>query len=305
MANISDALVNQLSGTDPQNLMEYIIRQRIYDSRYWKEECFGLTSADVLEKAVQMKCIGNFPTHFLSLTLKLLQLHPEHELVEKVFVEQDEFKYVRALGLLYIRMTSRPVEIYKTLEQYYSDYRNLRVFKAPNWNVIAMDEFVHELLTCPTNNCLGITLPRLPNRRILQDAGYLPEGPRATALQDVLDTEYDGTTTNPALELLRHKARAEQNEAAIVAWNKRRQQQALLEEPPQDDVQPEVPPPAVDTKQPTKAKKKERNYNNLFPKKSKLLLSPTTETNDEKLKEHHSEEYWNEQRAKLGLGKLK
>jgi pre-mRNA-splicing factor 38A len=56
MANVTDPLAGAVHGTDPQNLMEYITRQRIYDCRYWKEECFGLTAADVLEKATHLKC---------------------------------------------------------------------------------------------------------------------------------------------------------------------------------------------------------------------------------------------------------
>ena len=55
MANVTDPLAGAVHGTDPQNLMEYITRQRIYDCRYWKEECFGLTAADVLEKATKLK----------------------------------------------------------------------------------------------------------------------------------------------------------------------------------------------------------------------------------------------------------
>ena len=43
MANqtVKDAI--SIKGTNPQYLVEKIIRTRIYDSRYWKEECFGLT----------------------------------------------------------------------------------------------------------------------------------------------------------------------------------------------------------------------------------------------------------------------
>jgi pre-mRNA-splicing factor 38A len=43
MANrtVKDAIY--IKGTNPQYLIEKIIRTRIYDSRYWKEECFGLT----------------------------------------------------------------------------------------------------------------------------------------------------------------------------------------------------------------------------------------------------------------------
>ena len=31
-----------VKGTNPQYLVEKIIRTRVYDCRYWKEECFAL-----------------------------------------------------------------------------------------------------------------------------------------------------------------------------------------------------------------------------------------------------------------------
>lgn len=34
---------HSIHGTNPQYLVEKIIRTRIYESKYWKEECFGLT----------------------------------------------------------------------------------------------------------------------------------------------------------------------------------------------------------------------------------------------------------------------
>ena len=38
-----------------QNLVEYISRQRIYDSLYWKQECFGLSAERLVDKAVELK----------------------------------------------------------------------------------------------------------------------------------------------------------------------------------------------------------------------------------------------------------
>ena len=39
----------------PQNLIEYISRQKIYDSVYWKQECFGLSAERLVDKAVELK----------------------------------------------------------------------------------------------------------------------------------------------------------------------------------------------------------------------------------------------------------
>ena len=43
MANRTTKDARTVKGTNPQFLVEKIIRQRIYDSIFWKEECFALT----------------------------------------------------------------------------------------------------------------------------------------------------------------------------------------------------------------------------------------------------------------------
>lgn len=318
MANVTDPLINALSGSDPQNLMEYITRQKIYDGRFWKEECFGLTVADVLEKAAEkLHCIGGLPTKFLALVLKLLQLHPETDLILETFVQQEDFKYVRALGLLYLRLTARPVEIYETLEALYRDRRKLRVYQmSQEWAIQCMDEFVHQLLTEPA--VVGIALPRLPSRASLQEAGYLPEGPRPTALKDVLEAH-----GGDALAYFRYKVQVEKSPAAVVAWERRlerlgKKPEVEKEQQPQDDVVMEEEGEEGDAAESTtlqtvkntneqrekRPKKKPKNYGTLFKKESKPTKKPSSKTSDDKVQEN-SEEYWNEERAKLGLKPLK
>eukprot|EP00534_Pseudo-nitzschia_fraudulenta_P010443 CAMPEP_0201225916 /NCGR_PEP_ID=MMETSP0851-20130426/194359_1 /ASSEMBLY_ACC=CAM_ASM_000631 /TAXON_ID=183588 /ORGANISM="Pseudo-nitzschia fraudulenta, Strain WWA7" /LENGTH=391 /DNA_ID=CAMNT_0047515693 /DNA_START=7 /DNA_END=1182 /DNA_ORIENTATION=+ len=195
MANVTDPLIKSVQGSDPQNLMEYITRQKIYDSRFWKEECFGLTAADVMERAASsLTCVGGTfsgmgkPTRFLSLVLKLLQLQPELSVV-RTFLEQDHFKYLRVLGAFYLRLTGRPQDIYEMLDPLYADYSKLKYRDVNEWKLMHVDEFADELLTKPI--CCGIAMPRLPRRETLQEAGYLEEGPRQTALHDAL-TEAGG-----------------------------------------------------------------------------------------------------------------
>ncbi len=43
MANRTVKDAQSIKGTNPQYLVEKIIRTRIYDSKYWKEDCFALT----------------------------------------------------------------------------------------------------------------------------------------------------------------------------------------------------------------------------------------------------------------------
>jgi len=45
MAYKADLGVKSVHGTNPQNLIEHIVRERIFASVYWKEECFGLNGA--------------------------------------------------------------------------------------------------------------------------------------------------------------------------------------------------------------------------------------------------------------------
>ena len=48
MANrtVKDAV--SIKGTNPQYLIEKIIRTRTYDCRFWKEDCFALTGKILL-----------------------------------------------------------------------------------------------------------------------------------------------------------------------------------------------------------------------------------------------------------------
>jgi pre-mRNA-splicing factor 38A len=302
--------------------MEYITRQKIYDGRYWKEECFGLTVADVLEKAVSLQCIGNLPAKFLPLALKLLQLHPDTEMVQDAFCGQEDFKYARALGVFYVRLTARPVDIYETLEPLYRDRRKLRVWSSVDqlWSIMHMDEWIHELLTEP--RVVGMALPRLPLRRVLQQAAYLPDGPRPTALKDVL-LEYGGV-----LQYLEYKVEVEKSPAAIALWEKRNGNTSVAatatalervkesHEPPkamnpfeeeghvQAEVQVQVQDAPVAQAKERRPKKKQRNYDNLFKKKSssQTIQAPSPAVSSEPVQ--GSDEYWNEQRAKLGMKPL-
>lgn len=97
MANATDPFAQSVHGVNPQNLIEKIMRNRIYASIYWKEQCFGLTSETLVDKAIELNTFGGTfggnqqPTPFLCLLLKLLQLQPEMEVI-KAFIENDEYK---------------------------------------------------------------------------------------------------------------------------------------------------------------------------------------------------------------------
>lgn len=55
MANRTVKDAKSIRGTNPQYLVEKIIRSRIYDSKYWKEECFALTAELLVDKAMELR----------------------------------------------------------------------------------------------------------------------------------------------------------------------------------------------------------------------------------------------------------
>ena len=53
----------------------------------------------------------------------MLQIQPEEEIILE-FIRSKEYKYIRLLGLFYLRLTSnKPKDVYRILEPLYSDYR--------------------------------------------------------------------------------------------------------------------------------------------------------------------------------------
>lgn len=120
----------RIHGSDPQHLIEQITRFRIYESIYWREKCYGLNAATIIDKAVELTHVGGhygtqMPTQFLCLLLKLLQLQPEAEIIN-TFIHQADFKYLRALGVFYLRLVGEAVDVFQTLEPIYFDFRKLR-----------------------------------------------------------------------------------------------------------------------------------------------------------------------------------
>ncbi|EAL21256.1 hypothetical protein CNBD3110 [Cryptococcus deneoformans B-3501A] len=149
-------------GSNPQYLIEKVIRARIYDSLYWKEHCFALTAESIIDKAIDLRAIGGVtdrqtPTPFICLVLKLLQLQPEKEILIE-YLLAEEFKYLRALAAFYVRLTFRSLEVYEILEPLMKDYRKLRVVHAGGYSLTHFDEFIDELLT--QERVCDIILPR-------------------------------------------------------------------------------------------------------------------------------------------------
>ncbi|XP_063983065.1 pre-mRNA-splicing factor 38A [Diachasmimorpha longicaudata] len=200
MANRTVKDAKSIRGTNPQYLVEKIIRSRIYDSKYWKEECFALTAELLVDKAMELRYIGGVfggnvkPTPFVCLILKMLQIQPEKDIIVE-FIKNEEFKYVRALGALYMRLTGTSLDCYKYLEPLFNDNRKLRQQnKQGQFELIHMDEFIDHLLR-EERSC-DIILPRIQKRHVLEENNEL-EG-KVSALEDDMD---DGMETSEDEEI--------------------------------------------------------------------------------------------------------
>ena len=189
MANTTDPLARSVHGTNPQNLVEKITRQKIYDMTFWKERCFGVSAEALVDLATELRSFGGIyggnakATDFLCLTLKMLQIQPDHEIVLE-FVRNEDYKYVRLLGALYLRLVGKPVEVYQYLEPLLNDYRKVRHHTPTGaFALTHVDEFVWELLS--KDQCCDIALPRIPDRVALENTGQLE--PRRSAMDDEAD----------------------------------------------------------------------------------------------------------------------
>lgn len=180
-------------GTNPIFLIDKIVRTKIYSSTYYKEQCFALDAKTLIDRVIEVKYIaGTFgsvkkPSQFLCLLLKLLQIAPDRDIVQK-YIESD-YKYLRALGCFYLRLVGKPSDVYLTLEPIYNDYRKVKV-RTPDGKVIKsfMDEVVDELLI--KDIYLEVVLPKIPKRFVLEETEGLP--PRISVLENELQFEEEG-----------------------------------------------------------------------------------------------------------------
>lgn len=98
MANRTDPSAKSIHGTNPQNLVEKILRSKIYQNTYWKEQCFGLTAETLVDKAMELDHLGGTfggnrkPTPFMCLVMKMLQIQPEKDIVVE-FIKNEDYKY--------------------------------------------------------------------------------------------------------------------------------------------------------------------------------------------------------------------
>ncbi|KAF6152455.1 hypothetical protein GIB67_035523 [Kingdonia uniflora] len=201
MANRTDPTAKNIRGTNPQNLVEKILRTKIYQHTYWKEQCFGLTAETLVDKAMELDYVGGTyggnrkPTPFMCLVMKMLQIQPEKDIVVE-FIKNEDYKYVRILGSFYLRLTGVDSDVYQYLEPLYNDYRKLRQKLGDGrFSLTHVDEVIDELLT--KDYSCDIALPRIKKRWTLESIGTLE--PRKSALEDDFEEEEDKEEDDQAM----------------------------------------------------------------------------------------------------------
>ena len=179
------------NGLNPATIMEKAVRERIVESYFWKEQCFGVNEADVVDRVVShVSFVGGVsgvtqkPSPFLCLAFKLLQLAPSDDvLTEYLRFGGEKFKYLRALALFYVRLTRPAAEVYKTLEPFFEDRRKLRRRGRAGASLTFVDEFVDDLLV--KERVCATSLWKMPAREVLEDLEVL--GARVSPLGDIED----------------------------------------------------------------------------------------------------------------------
>ena len=243
----------------------------------------------------------------------------------------EDFKYVRALGAFYLRLTGRPAEIYEQIEPIYNDFRKLRFRTPTGWEITYVDEFADDLLT--SDRYCGIALPHLPKRDVLVSAGYL-DGPRRSALTPLMEEQSGGDA-----ERFLEKLAEDGNATAVVAVGERKKRKREAEEKErgfseqimggresssrfsrhsqedgdEGDHYRDERYQSSSTDNRKKKVKKDKKYGSLFKKSTsksekeqyKAKGGKSDEGGDGNVVIEGSEDYWNAERAKLGLKPLK
>ncbi len=179
---------------DPQSLLSSIVRDRILESRYWKERCFALNAESILDRAKDLDAIGttyggfNRPTHFLCLLLKLLQIQPdlsilkaylghsEGKVTNEARSQKRDLRYMRALAAVYVRLMCSPDTVYKLLEPLLSDYRTLNVLtSSSSFERMTLDQLVEKLLDTEAESAFDMVFPFLPKRSKVEERNKIPD----------------------------------------------------------------------------------------------------------------------------------
>ncbi len=135
----------------------------------------------------------------------MLQIQPDEEIVLE-FIKNKDYKYLRALGAFYFRLTGQAKDIYRVLEPVYADYRRLVIRKGDTgkFETLHMDELIDNLLRDET--FCDVTLPRISKRHVLEEEGVLEPYESALNIQDEdMQGEESGSPEEPEFQKNEHE----------------------------------------------------------------------------------------------------
>ena len=212
------------NGLNPATILEKAVRERIVDSYFYKEQCFGVNEADVVDRVVEhVDFIGGVtgtvqkPTPFLCLAFKLLQLAPSDDVLEEYLgYGGEKFKYLRALAVFYIRLTRTDKDVYAKLEPFLEDRRKLRRKGRDGTSLTYMDVFVDDLLT--KDRVCATSLWKMRKRDILEDLEMLePRVSPLGALEDLLEEEDEAVQNGDGAD-----GEAGEDSGSVRSWSRSR-----------------------------------------------------------------------------------
>lgn len=173
----------------------------------------GSIAAALAKRAMNLTYVGGTwggarrPTPFLCLLLKMLMIQPEMEIVE-AFISEKDFRYVRLLGIFYLRLVGTGEEVYKGLEALYSDNRKFKMRNLDgSFSIEYIDNFVDQLLT--TSRVCDTTLPPLVLRKVLVERKIL--GKRKSMLDHLMIEDEEEKEIQSAKEYSPRRGRSERS----------------------------------------------------------------------------------------------
>ena len=192
MADIRKTLSYRALSSEPLSMISNIVKDRVYESRYWKERCFALNAETILDRAKALDCIGttfggfNRPTHFLCLLVKLLQIQPEIEIVQAyldhsagaasndMHIQTCDLRYMRVLAAVYARLICNSETVYCLLEPLLQDYRTLNVLTSnSSYSRITIDQLIEKLIFVDIESPFDMIFPFILKRPTLVKRGVL------------------------------------------------------------------------------------------------------------------------------------
>lgn len=225
----------------PQHLIDAPTRQKICNSPYFMQYCFGVNLVTFVDRAQLLKGVGGIygtykqPTNFICLFFKLLELEPSEKVIE-YFINTKcwQMKHLRLLAALYVRFAYPPSEVYQILESLLNHYEKIAIMTDDGYVLSHFDEiiysFLKEKLWC------GIQLPPLTPRINLP--------PRISQLSNLIEhikidvfQERGMDPDGNLFEVLEEKKKLRLNGKKLVLKKQKVKPKQITSEEPKDSIE--------------------------------------------------------------------